>query len=79
MDIHNYHNLSNLFAQLGLPNDGASIKDFIETHRPLPHNIELAQAPWWSPSQANFLKEAIEDDADWASKVDELDTLLRTI
>lgn len=79
MDTHNYHSLSNLFDQLGLPSDATSINNFIEIHRPLAHNVELAQAPWWTASQAAFLRESIADDADWAIMVDELDTLLRTI
>ena len=72
-----YHNLKNLFEQLGLPSDDESISQFIASHRPLAHEIELAQAPWWTAGQAAFLHEAIEEDADWAMVVDELDSRLR--
>jgi hypothetical protein len=76
-DINGYHGLPDLFAQLGLPNDELNIKNFIQTHRPLAHNLTLAEAPWWTPSQASFIQEAIADDANWAIAVDELDSLLR--
>lgn len=66
-----------LFAQLGLPNDDESIDAFIATHKPLPATLLLAQAPWWTPAQATFLREAIEEDGEWAIIVDELDDLLR--
>ena len=40
------HNLSGLFAQLGLPCDEAGIAHFIESHRPLPEGILLPDAPF---------------------------------
>ncbi|HPR08226.1 MAG TPA: DUF2789 domain-containing protein [Denitromonas sp.] len=66
------HNLSGLFAQLGLPCDEAGIAHFIESHRPLPEGILLPDAPFWTPSQAGFLREEILGDADWAPVIDEL-------
>lgn len=71
------HTLTTLFEQLGLPADDASIRQFVATHRPLDLNIPLHQAHWWNSGQAAFLEEAIEEDADWAEAVDELDALLR--
>ena len=71
------HNMSNLFAQLGLANDEAAIAHFIATHKPLAGNVLLHQASFWSPSQAGFLCEAIRDDADWAEITDELSAVLR--
>ena len=71
------HNLSNLFAQLGQPNDDASIARFIETHSPLPEGVQLADAAFWTPAQAGFLREAILEDADWAEVIDELNNDLR--
>ena len=65
-------NMSSLFAQLGLPNESAEIDEFIETHRPLPDNTLLQDAPFWSASQANFLREEILRDADWVSVIDEM-------
>jgi hypothetical protein len=72
-----YHGLSDLFAQLGLPNDGPSIGNFIRTHRALAHNLTLAEAPWWTPGQVSFIQEAIAEDSNWAIVVDKLDALLR--
>lgn len=70
------HGLGDLFRQLGLPDDPASIESFIATHRPLAAGVALADAPFWSPSQAQFLREEISDDADWAELVDSLASLL---
>lgn len=74
---HGFHPLSELFAQLGLANDAPSIEAFIARHRPLAHAIPLADAPFWSESQRQFLRESIAEDADWAEAVDHLDALLR--
>ncbi|MCB1915243.1 MAG: DUF2789 domain-containing protein [Rhodocyclaceae bacterium] len=70
------HTMSNLFAQLGLPNDEASIARFIETHRPLAEDVRLSEAPFWSQAQATFLREEIQEDADWAPIIDELNAEL---
>ena len=37
----------------------------------------LEDAFFWSESQAQFLRDDILDDADWAEVVDQLDVLLR--
>ncbi|MDM7323251.1 MAG: DUF2789 domain-containing protein [Gammaproteobacteria bacterium] len=74
---HGFHPLSELFAQLGLANDAPSIEAFIARHRPLAHDLALADAPFWSEGQKQFLREALAEDADWAEAVDHLDTLLR--
>ena len=66
------HTLSNLFAQLGLPSDEAGIARFIETHGPLPESTLLPDAPFWTPSQATFLREEALGDADWAAVIDAL-------
>ena len=71
------HLFSELFAQLGLPNDAHAIGQFIETHSPLRSDIDLADAPFWTPSQAAFLKEEKLEDADWAELVDQLNVALR--
>ena len=70
------HRLSDLFRQLGLPDDPASIEAFVAMHRPLPAGMALADAPFWTASQAQFLREEISDDADWAEWVDSLGSLL---
>ncbi len=66
------HDMSNLFAQLGQPNDEVAIARFIETYRPMGGSVMLHEATFWSPSQSNFLREALLEDADWADVVDEL-------
>ncbi|PZQ32796.1 DUF2789 domain-containing protein [Pseudoxanthomonas japonensis] len=70
------HPFSDLFAQLGLPNDNASIRQFIATHSPLPDDMRLEEAPFWSPAQAQLLREERLDDADWAMVVDGLNVAL---
>jgi len=72
-----FHPLSDLFAQLGLPNSAADIDAFVIRHAPLPSSVALIDAPFWTPSQAGFLCESLEADADWAEAVDHLDVQLR--
>ncbi|MBP7646564.1 MAG: DUF2789 domain-containing protein [Comamonas sp.] len=67
-----------LFAQLGLPNDEASIAQFIRQHMPLADDVLLHEAPFWSPQQAQLLKEEIRLDDDWAIVVDQLNAALRS-
>ncbi len=71
------HPLSQLFAQLGLDDDSASIEAFIARHAPLPERLRLEEAPFWSPAQAALLREQRLDDADWAETVDRLNLALR--
>lgn len=71
------HRFSELFAQLGLPADDQAIGKFIATHSPLAADIDLADAPFWTPAQAGFLKEEKLEDADWAELIDQLNVALR--
>lgn len=71
------HNMCNLFAQLGEASDEAGIARFIESNSPLPDQVLLHEAAFWSPAQAGFLKQAIVDDADWAEITDALNARLR--
>ena len=71
------HDLPTLFDQLGLPSDNASIDHFISRHE-LPPGVHLINATFWTPSQARFLKEAIEQDAEWAEIADTVAILLST-
>ncbi|MDD2871997.1 MAG: DUF2789 domain-containing protein [Azoarcus sp.] len=73
------HEFKDLFEQLRLPSDKDSITSFIDRHRPLSHDIKLSDAPFWSTSQAAFLREELLEDADWAEVVDRLDVALRTV
>ncbi|MDY0746089.1 DUF2789 domain-containing protein [Paucibacter sp. R3-3] len=72
-----HHRFSELFAQLGLPDDDASIGAFIRRHRPLPPDVLLAQAPFWTPAQAALLGDEVRRDADWAEVIDQLNLALR--
>ena len=71
------HNLNTLFEQLGLDSSESAIDAFINQHKPIPHEVLLHEADFWTPAQAAFLKEALEEDADWAIVVDSLDSMLR--
>ncbi len=70
------HPFSELFAQLGLASDEAGIQAFIAQHAPLPDDMRLEEAPFWSPAQAQLLREERIDDADWAEVVDQLNLAL---
>lgn len=71
------HNLHTLFEQLGLPADQESIETFISKYAPLPQEVALPDATFWTAAQSSFLHQGIEDDSDWAEVIDELDALLR--
>lgn len=72
-----FHTMNSLFAQLGLPDDDASIEKFVHIHQGLDKKVHLGEAPFWTPAQAKFLEEAFQDDSDWVEMVDQLDALLR--
>jgi hypothetical protein len=75
MDTSN-HTLQTLFAQLGLSNNDIAIDNFIQNNH-LPLEIPLESAAFWSAGQAQFIRESIAQDADWAEVVDHLDAMLR--
>lgn len=72
------HHFLELFAQLGLPSDEQGVRRFIADHTPLAEDIALADAPFWTPAQAAFLREEILKDADWAELIDQLNVALRS-
>lgn len=72
-----FHRFSDLFAQLGLPSDGDAIEAFLRRHGPLPDDMPLADAPFWTPAQASLLRTEVLEDADWAVVVDQLNLALR--
>jgi hypothetical protein len=76
METH-IHPLTALFDQLGLKSNDEDIQKFIHQHRPIPRETELHKAGFWSPSQASFLEQALDEDADWAEVVDQLNIMLR--
>jgi hypothetical protein len=67
--------LETLFDQLGLDSTPEAIDAFIVAH-PLPEDVKLIDAPFWSVQQAAFLKEELREDAEWAIPVDELNQRL---
>ena len=71
-----FHRFPELFAQLGLDADLDAIRSFIATHAPLPGDVLLEDAPFWTPAQARLLREALTVDADWAEVVDRLNLAL---
>lgn len=76
MEVFN-HSLTSLFDQLGLGSTDQEIESFVKKHSPLPGDIELYNADFWSSSQASFIRQAKDEDADWAEMVDQLDVMLR--
>ncbi len=77
MDTSN-HDLSALFQQLGLGHSSQEINQFISTHQ-LPAGVALAQAHFWTPAQAAFIKEALLQDSDWAEITDKLAARLTAV
>jgi hypothetical protein len=71
------HSIVSLFDQLGLDSSKEGINNFIDKHGQLAENIELHQANFWNASQASFLKQTLDDDADWVEIVNQLDAMLR--
>ncbi|HZX16481.1 MAG TPA: DUF2789 domain-containing protein [Pseudomonas sp.] len=69
--------LETLFQQLGLEHDPISIDLFIKRHSPLAEDCLLADAPFWDKAQADFLRQQLLADAEWAEVVDQLNLLLR--
>ncbi len=69
------HDVTALFAQLGLPNDERSIQQFVHSHR-LNAGTTIDQASFWNPAQACLLKEALLQDSDWCEAADALACLL---
>ncbi|KTB64094.1 DUF2789 domain-containing protein [Pseudomonas syringae] len=74
MDL-NTNTMSDLFAQLGLDSDDKSIDAFVAEHR-LKDGVKLIEADFWTPTQAAFLKEELNRDAEWAPVIDDLNVLL---
>jgi hypothetical protein len=71
------HTFSELFKQLGLPNDVTSIGAFLKLRQPLAASLRVEEAPFWSLSQRHFLKEQLTSDTDWAELIDRLSLALR--
>ena len=72
-----FHDFTNLFAQLGLPNDPESIQKFLRAHSPIPADVRLEDASFWTPAQSAWLKEDVAQDGDWAIVADRLSAVMR--
>lgn len=72
----NPHTLNSLFEQLGLPSSDDAIAQFVSTHKLFSDDIPLHEATFWTEAQANFLRDEIISDAEWAEAIDELNALL---
>ncbi|HSB98165.1 MAG TPA: DUF2789 domain-containing protein [Spongiibacteraceae bacterium] len=71
------HDFNELFQQLGLPNSETAIEKFCSEHK-LRKEEALPDAKFWSPAQAQFLREAWHQDSDWIVTIDQLNTCLRS-
>jgi hypothetical protein len=63
--------MTKLFQQLGLAADEDAIAAFIQTHQ-LDIDVGIADAPYWTSAQRQFLHEALAVDAVWTTTVDQL-------
>ena len=71
------HTINTLFQQLGLDSSDKAIDSFIKQHSPISSGTLLYRANFWKPSQADFLKQAVDEDSDWTGVVDNLNSMLR--
>lgn len=71
--------MTRLFDQLGLGSTPQSIESFIAAHKPLSATTALADALFWSTSQADFLRREVAEDTDWAIVIERLNAALRAI
>ena len=67
--------MTNLFLQLGLDASAEAIAQFIADHQ-LATEVAVADAPYWSDAQRQFLAESLQADAAWSTVVDELNEAL---
>ena len=66
------HHFSELFAQLGLPDDAAGIAEFLAKHTATATGLSLPDAPCWTAAQAQFLRGSLTQDSDWSGLADQL-------
>ncbi len=67
--------MTNLFLQLGLDASPKAIERFILEH-PLPQEMNIIDAPFWTEAQRQLIKELLTSDGDWAVVVDQLNESL---
>ncbi|MFD1384599.1 DUF2789 domain-containing protein [Rhodanobacter aciditrophus] len=69
--------IETLFEQLGLEASEDAVDAFIAKNGPIPKDVLLWNADFWTSAQASLLKQLKEEDAEWSPVVDELDLMLR--
>ncbi|ABG41695.1 conserved hypothetical protein [Paraglaciecola sp. T6c] len=76
--MENYHTtMGDLFQQLGLGDQEGDVEAFIEEHKGLRQGVHIEDAEFWSKTQAEFIRNALLEDAEWAELIDQLNTRLR--
>ncbi len=73
----NHPHFADLFAQLGLDNSDAAIASFINENKGLAPEVHIEEAPFWNDSQKSFIAFELEEDAEWAELIDQLNSALR--
>ncbi len=68
--------MTNLFLQLGLDSSQEGIDRFLLDNE-LPENVHILEAPFWTESQVELLRELLCSDANWSLVVDQLSEALR--
>lgn len=68
--------MTNLFLQLGLDSSQQGIDRFLLDNE-LPQEVHILDAPFWTESQVELLRELLNADANWALVVDQLSEALR--
>lgn len=68
--------MTNLFLQLGLDSSQQGIDRFLLDNE-LPQEMHILDAPFWTESQVELLRELLNADANWALVVDQLSEALR--
>ncbi len=71
------HTMQILFQQLGLSSSEIAIENFIHNNHLGDDSFPLDHAAFWNAGQAQFIREALDQDSDWSEIVDQLDALLR--
>ncbi len=69
--------MTNLFLQLGLEATPEAIEKFMFANE-LPDDVHILDAPFWSDSQRELLRELLCSDGNWSLVVDQLSEALRS-
>ena len=72
------HDMPSLFVQLGLPNDEASMQQFLASHY-LDDAVKLQNAAFFNARQAAFIQQAYATDNDWLECIEQLNRRLRSV